>query len=55
MRQIKHLLLQKRGKPNLNKFQKKMLSKICDNQDVTIAHADKGLGPVGIETSKYFC
>jgi hypothetical protein len=31
LREIKHLLLQKRGKPNLDKFQKKMLSKICGN------------------------
>jgi hypothetical protein len=53
LRNIKHLLLQKRGKPNLNKFQKKMLSKISDNQEVIIAHADKGLSPVGIKTSKY--
>jgi hypothetical protein len=53
LREIKHLLLQKQGKLNLNKFQKKMLSKICGNQDVIIAHADKGLGPVGIKTSKY--
>jgi hypothetical protein len=30
-----------------------MLSKICGNQDVIIAHADKGLGPVGIEMSKF--
>ncbi len=53
LRKIKHLLLQKQGKPNLNKFQKKMLSKICGNQDVIIAHANKGLGLVGIEMSKY--
>jgi hypothetical protein len=53
LRNIKHLLLQKWGKPNLNKFQKKMLSKISDNQEVIIAHTDKGLSPVGIDTSKY--
>jgi hypothetical protein len=30
-----------------------MLSKICGNQDVIIAHANKSLGLVGITTSKY--
>ncbi len=53
LREIKHLLLQKQRKPNLNKFQKKMLSKIRGDQDVIITDVDKGLGPVGIETSKY--
>ncbi len=53
LREIKHLLLQKQGKPNLNKFQKKMLSKIHGNHNVIIAHANKGLGPVGIKTPKY--
>jgi hypothetical protein len=53
LREIKHLILQKWGKPNPNKFQNKMLSKIHGNHNVIIAHADKGLGPDGIITSKY--
>jgi hypothetical protein len=52
-REIKHLLLRKQGKPNLNMFQKNMLRKICGNHDVIITHANKGLGPVGIKTTKY--
>jgi hypothetical protein len=52
---IKHLLPKKRGKPNLNNFQRGVLKKISNNHNVVIAHADKGLGPVGIELPKYIC
>jgi hypothetical protein len=52
-RAVKHILTRRRGRPNLTKFQRGVLGKIRDNHDVIIAHADKGLGPVGVETSKY--
>ncbi len=29
------------------------MGKIRDNHNVIIAHANNGLGPVGVETSKY--
>jgi len=42
-----------RGKSNLTKFQANILQQICSNQDIIIAHADKNLGPVGIDTEQY--
>ena len=42
-----------RGKSNLTKFQANILQDIRSNQDIIIAHADKNLGPVGIDTEQY--
>jgi hypothetical protein len=50
---IKRLLSKKQGKPNLNNFQRGVLKKIRNNHNVVIAHANKGLGPIGIELPKY--
>jgi len=41
------------GKSNLTKFQANILQQIRSNQDINIAHADKNLGPVGIDTEQY--
>ncbi len=38
------------GKSNLTKFQATILQQICSNQDIIIAHANKNLGTVGIDT-----
>jgi hypothetical protein len=43
------------GKSNLTKFQATILQQIRSNQDVIIPHADKNLGPVGIDTKQYIC
>jgi hypothetical protein len=43
----------KRGKSNLTKFQARILHEIRNNENIIIAHADKNLGPVGIDTEKY--
>ncbi len=45
----------KRGKSNLTKFQARILQEICSNKHITIAHADKNLGPVGVYTERYIC
>ncbi len=42
-----------RGKSNLTKFQANILQEIRSNQDIIIAHADKNLGPVGVNTKQY--
>jgi hypothetical protein len=42
-----------RGKSNLTKFQAGILEKICTNKNVIIAHADKNLGPVGVDAEQY--
>ncbi len=41
------------GKSNLTKFQAGILEKICNNKNVIIAHADKNLGPVGVDAKQY--
>jgi hypothetical protein len=41
------------GKSNLTKFQATILQQIRSNQDIIIAHANKNLGPVGIDTKQY--
>jgi hypothetical protein len=43
----------KRGKSNLAKLQARILQEIRGNENIIIAHADKNLGPVGIDTEKY--
>ena len=43
----------KRGKSNLTKFQAGILEKIRKNKSVIIAHADKNLGPVGVDAEQY--
>jgi hypothetical protein len=40
-------------KSNLIQFQAIILRKIRSNKDVIIAHADKNLGPVGVNTKQY--
>jgi hypothetical protein len=35
------------------KFQATILQQIRSNQDIIIAHADKNLGPVGVDTEQY--
>jgi len=40
-------------KSNLTKFQANILQEIRSNQDIIIAHADKNLGPVGVDTEQY--
>ena len=41
------------GKSNLTKFQAGILEKMCKNKSVIIAHADKNLGPVGVDAEQY--
>ena len=43
----------KRGKSNLTKFQARILQEIRGNENIIIAHADKNLGPVGVDTEMY--
>jgi hypothetical protein len=42
-------------KSNLTKLQARILQEISSNKHVIIAHADKNLGPVGINTEIYIC
>jgi hypothetical protein len=43
----------KHGKSNLTKFQAQILQEICRNKHIIIAHADKNLGPVDVDTERY--
>ena len=43
----------RRGTKNLTPPQRRLLADICENKSVTIAGADKNLGPVEIETEWY--
>ena len=44
---------QKPHKPNLTPFQRKLLKQLQDNKEIIITSADKGLGPVAIDTKQY--
>ncbi len=50
---ILRILRLQRGKSNLTKFQASILQQIRGNPNIIIAHADKNLGPVGINTEQY--
>jgi hypothetical protein len=50
---ISCLLHPQQGKLNLTKFQASILQQICSNPNIIIAHADKNLGPVGVNTKQY--
>ena len=50
---IQRQFVPKRGKSNLTKFQAGILEKIRNNKSVIIAHADKNLGPVGVDAEQY--
>jgi len=41
------------GKSNMTKFQGTILQSICENKIVIIAHVDKNLGPIGVDTDQY--
>jgi len=41
------------GKSKLTKFQAGIIEKIRNNKSVIIAHADKNLGPVGVDAEQY--
>jgi hypothetical protein len=43
----------KNGKSNLTKFHAQILQEIRGNDNIIIAHANKNLGPVGVDTEKY--
>ena len=42
-------------KPNLTKFQARILQEIRSNKHIIIAHANKNLDPVGVDTERYIC
>jgi len=44
---------QRKTTPNLTRLQFKLLKQIKQNANVTILSADKGLGPVGVDTKQY--
>lgn len=41
------------GRSNISKFQASTLESIQKNENVVICHADKNLGPVGVNTTQY--
>jgi len=50
---LEHLFCQRKTTPNLTRLQFKLLKQIKQNANVTILSADKGLGPVGVDTKQY--
>ncbi len=45
----------KRRKSNLIKFQAQILQEIQSNKHIIITHANKNLGPIGVNTERYIC
>ena len=52
-KRIEHLFIPRHPKLNLSRLQIKTLKQIKNDSDITILSADKGLGPVGIDTKQY--
>ena len=50
---IEQLFIPRHTKLNLSRLQTKTLKQIKNDNDITILSADKGLGPVGINTKQY--
>jgi hypothetical protein len=42
-------------KSNITKFQASILQAFCGNEYIIIAHMDKNLIPVGVNTTQYIC
>ncbi|KAL7525345.1 hypothetical protein ACHAXR_000963, partial [Thalassiosira sp. AJA248-18] len=52
-KELKRIIFEKKVGSNLSYFQNKLLNQIQSDDYFIIANANKGLGPVGIELSKY--
>ncbi len=52
---MQRIFCPKHGKCNLTKFQARILQEIRSNKHIIIAHADKNLGPVGVNTERDIC
>jgi hypothetical protein len=52
---MQRIFCPKCGKSNLTKFQAQIFQEIRSNKHIIIAHADKNLGPVGVDTERYIC
>jgi len=50
---LRQIIRCKRGGSNLSPFQQKLLNELCADDSIVIAHADKGLGPVGVPLKLY--
>ena len=52
-KQIEQTFIPRRTKPNLSRLQSTTLKQLKNNDNITILSADKGLGPVGVDTKQY--
>ena len=50
---IRRQFISQKGKSNITKFQAGIQQSICGNENIIIAHADKNLGPAGVDTTQY--
>lgn len=50
---LEHIFCRRKVNPNLTRLQLKLLNQIKRNANITILSADKGLGPVGVDTTQY--
>ena len=50
---LRCMFVKKKAKSNISKFQKGLLHLLCNDDDHIVAVADKGLGPVWVETPRY--
>jgi len=53
IRELKKIISKKQGHPNLTPFQLKLLNELRADDSIVYAHADKGLGPVGVSLKTY--
>ena len=51
--EMKKIIFRRRGKPNLNTFQRQLLKRLEANDNILYCNSDKGLGPVGVKLNWY--
>ncbi|KAL7532009.1 hypothetical protein ACHAXR_004375 [Thalassiosira sp. AJA248-18] len=51
--ELNKIIRRRRGKPNLNTFQRKLLSRLESDDSTVYCNSDKGLGPVGVKLKWY--
>ena len=51
--ELKKIIFRRRGKPNLNSFQRQLIARLEADDNIVYCNSDKGLGPVGVKLKWY--
>ena len=51
--ELKKIIFRRRGKPNLNSFQRQLIARLEADDSTIYCNSDKGLGPVGVKLKWY--